>query len=170
MSIFDYKYNKKTGDETVEQPAEGKKRKKKSEIDTKGETENFFTRNVKLITFLVCLGIFLAVFGPISVFRIRDYIEERSSKEIPMTAADVLTLAQRHDTLYLTDFADFEKGVESETFYLIDVAPHFIVSVGAASVEAPVDHFTVTNTATDKKVDIMAADYNEDALRALLGS
>ncbi|MBQ8212880.1 MAG: hypothetical protein IJZ80_02630 [Clostridia bacterium] len=33
------------------------------------KTENFFTRNVKLITFLVTVGVFLAVFGPISCWR-----------------------------------------------------------------------------------------------------
>lgn len=166
MSIFNYKYQKKTDD----QAAPERKRKKKSEVDTKGETETFFTRNVKLITFLICLGVFLAIFGPISVFRIMDYIEEKSSKGSPMTTEDVLSLAQRHDALYLSDFEGYEKGVETETFYLIDVAPHFIVSVSAASEDARIDHFTVTNTETDKKVDIMAEDYSEDELRALLGS
>ena len=41
--------------------------------DTVGKTENFFTRNVKLITFLICLGVFLAFFGPITVFTIINH-------------------------------------------------------------------------------------------------
>ena len=32
--------------------------------DTAGKTENFVTRNVKLITFLICMGVFLALFIP----------------------------------------------------------------------------------------------------------
>ena len=41
--------------------------------DTKGETETFATRNVRLITFLVCIGVFLAVFIPIGVVGISQY-------------------------------------------------------------------------------------------------
>ena len=49
--------------------------------DTKGETETFVTRNVKLITFLVCLAVFLTFFGPWSVIRIRQWIEEQETQQ-----------------------------------------------------------------------------------------
>ncbi len=48
----------------------------KTPAGTAGKTETFGSRHVKLITFLVCLGIFLAVFGPFSVFRIVRAVEE----------------------------------------------------------------------------------------------
>ena len=41
--------------------------------DTTGKTETFFTRNVKLITFLICIAVFLGIFGPLSVFHIYRY-------------------------------------------------------------------------------------------------
>jgi hypothetical protein len=49
--------------------------------DTVGKTETFGTRNVKLITFLVCLGVFLAFFGPWSVMRIMEWVEMQEQKE-----------------------------------------------------------------------------------------
>ena len=94
----------------VSDEAEQKKRKKQKP-DTAGKTENFFTNHVKLITFLICLGVFLAIFGPISVFRIRDYIEEKRAIANAMTVQDILELAEDRDQLYLADFEDFTKDM-----------------------------------------------------------
>ncbi len=79
--------------------------------DTKGKTENFFTRHVKLITFLCCLTVFLAVFGPWSIFRIMDYIEEKSDTRPYMTGADLLALSELDRNLYYDDIKGF-KGQE----------------------------------------------------------
>ena len=47
--------------------------------DTKGETETFVTRNVKLITFIICMAVFLAFFIPIAVIGFNDFIEITNS-------------------------------------------------------------------------------------------
>lgn len=164
MSILNFKYEKKS--ETAEQPA---KKRKKEEIDTKGKTENFFTNHVKLITFLICLGVFLAIFGPISVFRIRDYIEEKRAIANAMTVQDILELAEDRDQLYLSDFEDFTKDMAAESFYIIKVEPSYLVTVRSDSANGKLSYFVVKNIATEQTVDIMAANYSPDALRALLG-
>ncbi len=76
--------------------------------DTVGKTETFFTRHVKLITFLCCLGVFLAIFGPWSVFRIVDYIKEKSDDRIVMTGQDLLALSEMDRNLYYNDIKGFK--------------------------------------------------------------
>ena len=57
----------------------------RQQIDTAGKTENFFTRNVKLITFLICITV---IFSPFVVVYIQDTIEaKRLEKRPEMTVA-----------------------------------------------------------------------------------
>lgn len=72
--------------------------------DTIGKTENFATRHVKLITFLICLTVFLALAGPWSVFRIVDWYRERNAKT--MTVTDVVKLSEK-EGLALSDITSF---------------------------------------------------------------
>ena len=51
------------------------KQPKDERADTVGKTENFFSRNVKTITFCLTLAAFLAVFIPIGVIGI-DKLDE----------------------------------------------------------------------------------------------
>ena len=44
------------------------KKQPKVEEATVGQTETFVTRNVKLITFLVCVAVFLVFLGPLSIW------------------------------------------------------------------------------------------------------
>ena len=64
------------------------------EIDTAGQTETFWTRNVRLLTFLICVAVFLVAFGPYSVFRISSCIAENRLEGEEMTVMDVWDLAQ----------------------------------------------------------------------------
>ena len=52
--------------------------------------EGFAGRNVKVITFAVCMVLFFAFFGPISFFRIRDCAEKESAKKLPELTADMV--------------------------------------------------------------------------------
>ena len=86
--------------------------------DTAGKTETFFTRNVKLITFLICIAVFLGIFGPLSVFHIYRYYTEmqEDASYVDMTVDDLRALAKRADTLTEKDFERFtrEDGGEWE--------------------------------------------------------
>ena len=83
------------------------------EQQTAGKTETFVTRNVKLITFLVCLTVFLVFLGPISVWQISEWIahaEQEALEEsyIPMDA--LLIIADKAGDAHWRDFRSFGKS------------------------------------------------------------
>ena len=57
-------------------------------------SESFVSRHIRTITFLICLGIFLALFGPISIFTVKGWIGDRTSKAPTMTADELIRLMQ----------------------------------------------------------------------------
>ena len=78
----------------------------RQQIDTAGKTENFFTRNVKLITFLICITI---IFSPFVVTYIQDVIDARREAELPqLTVDDLVFVAERGKDLRQRDLAKFE--------------------------------------------------------------
>lgn len=166
MSIFDFKYQKKKeaeANEVLEPQVD--------EIDTAGQTETFWTRNVKLITFLICVAVFLTVFGPMSVFRIAKYIEENRDEGEEMSVETVLELSNRHQALRLSDFKKYEKTIsdgEDAILYFLTVEEDYLVMVGAESKKGYLTCFTVTDTRTDKTVDVMAVGFSTASLQALL--
>ena len=68
-------------------------------------TETFFTRNIRLITFLVCVGLFLAFCGPVSVFTVSRMIRERTDGKntVPMTVEECIRLSELPEKV---DFSD----------------------------------------------------------------
>ena len=65
----------------------------RQQIDTKGKTETFFTRNVKLITFLICITV---IFSPFVGTYIQDMINARREAERPeLTVDELVFIAER---------------------------------------------------------------------------
>ncbi len=78
----------------------------RQQIDTAGKTENFFTRNVKLITFLICVTVILS---PFVLTYIQDTIEDkRLAKRPEMTVDELVLIAERAKDLRQRDLAKFE--------------------------------------------------------------
>ena len=78
----------------------------RAQIDTAGKTETFFTRNVKLITFLICITV---IFSPFVVTYIQDVIDARREAERPeLTVDDLLFIAERGKDLRQRDLSKFE--------------------------------------------------------------
>ena len=76
------------------------------QIDTKGKTETFFTRNVRLITFLICVTVILS---PFVITYIQDVIEEKRMEKRPsMTVEELVFVAERGKDLRQRDLAKFE--------------------------------------------------------------
>ena len=71
--------------------------KQKDLPEAAGKTESFFTRNVRVITFLICIAVFLAFFGPVSVFTVGKIIEKRTNQKQAMTVEESLKLAENPD-------------------------------------------------------------------------
>ncbi len=167
MKGLNFRFEKKrTEDEprpiSVEEP----------EIDTAGQTETFWTRNVRLLTFLICMAVFLAVFGPYSVFRIRACMVENRLEGDPMTVEDVIDLAALHDQLKFSDFQRFERSEskgEDTLYYAVRVEEKYLVMVGASERRGPLTYFTVSRIDNDRTVDVMGVNYQPTELYDLLG-
>ncbi len=90
--------------------------------DTAGQTETFFSANVKLITFLVTIAVLLALIGPWSVFQIKKWIdanEQEDQQEVLMTAEQLDRVVARGTELTWADFAGLTYDVVSEkTVYI----------------------------------------------------
>ena len=82
----------------------------RKQIDTAGKTETFFTRNVKLITFLVCVTIILS---PFAIVYIKDTIEDRRLANRPeMTVDELVLISERAKDLRQADLAKFKDYCE----------------------------------------------------------
>ena len=80
------------------------------QIDTRGKTETFFTRNVKLITFLICITV---IFSPFVIVYIQDTLEAKRLEERPdMTVEELLTISRKGNDLRQRDLAKFADYME----------------------------------------------------------
>ena len=119
----------------------------RKQIDTAGKTETFFTRNVKLITFLICVAI---IFSPFVVTYIKDVIEEKRLEKRPdMTVEELFLIAQKGKDLSQRDLAKYEGYCDKSemqgmkyAMYHIPVADRFMLSV---NFDAEQDHLMSLN-------------------------
>lgn len=122
---------------------------KKYDPSKDSSTETFFTRNVRTITFLICMAVFLAVAGPWSFFRIRDAIYEyQESKREPMTVADVIQLSEYTRDVFLSDVDKF-KGERSnwtnEIHYTVEIEDKYLLYVVAEPNTQKILYATLTH-------------------------
>ena len=106
--------------------------------DTQGKTETFFTRNVRLITFLICITVFLGIFGPLSVFHIVRHFNEikEEASYTEMTVEDLRVLLKRADTLTEKDITryahddggDWKVADKTGRMYYIQLGERFQLS------------------------------------------
>lgn len=123
--------------EKRENPYLRKNRVKKNTVDndeddapTVGKTENFGSRNVKTITFLVCLAIFLAVLGPISIFRIVDIVGKAQDNSKPqMTMNNVVGFSEAANVSWnsLKEFRYEDKSTKDNIKYVFTVSEDYEV-------------------------------------------
>lgn len=160
------------------QDEEQSKTMKKQKPDTAGKTENFFTNHVKLITFLVCLGVFLVFLGPISVFTVMDYLEKKNDPRIPMTEVDLIALSELDRDLYFSDIEGFrgtkdiktvkynvdgsEDGAtaekEVEIYYYLSVGEDYSALAIADIETEKIIYFRVSNRRNQMHADVLTDD------------
>lgn len=57
--------------------------------------EGFAGRNIRVITFAICIALFLLFCGPFSFFRIRDCADQRHAEKMPeLSVSDMIAFAQ----------------------------------------------------------------------------
>ena len=139
------------------------------EDDTAGQTETFMTRNVKLITFLVCLALFLTFFGPWSVKRIREWVAqqemEQAIAETAITYDEMLEIIQRGSMLDWSDFEGHYYEVLWETGMCIrqytvtvEEGEGYRLMVSAASEIAPLDSVLLIRNSDHAEVELLDGD------------
>ena len=158
--MLDWKYRPKTNEE----PAAEQEIKAKEEPLGEEKPEGFASKNAKTITFLVMVALFLVFLGPLSVFTIRDRIQEaREANKPEMTADDLLDLSALKMDITMDDVREF-KGHESEndgTISYIIYADEFIFY---AEQEWDSSVLTYTNLRTRNKDKVKEIDIRTDSV------
>ena len=148
----------------------------RQQIDTAGKTETFFTRNVKLITFLICV---VVIFSPFVLTYIQDTIEDKRLEKRPeMTVDNLVAIAERGDDLRqrdLSNFVGYRTEVEMQgmkyVMYRIPIT-HKDDLVLSISFDASLDyvfHLKLINQDTKEELDLLS-DEVKDLEEFLTGS
>lgn len=148
----------------------------RQQIDTAGKTETFFTRNVKLITFLICV---VVIFSPFVLTYIQDTIEDKRLEKRPeMTVDNLVAIAERGDDLRqrdLSSFVGYRTEVEMQgmkyAMYRIPIV-HEDDLVLSISFDASLDyvfHLKLINQDTKEELDLLS-DEVKDLEEFLTGS
>ena len=148
----------------------------RQQIDTAGKTETFFTRNVKLITFLICV---VVIFSPFVLTYIQDTIEDKRLEKRPeMTVDNLVAIAERGDDLRqrdLSSFVGYRTEVEMQgmkyAMYRIPIT-HEDDLVLSISFDASLDyvfHLKLVNQDTKEELDLLS-DEVKDLEEFLTGS
>ena len=148
----------------------------RQQIDTVGKTETFFTRNVKLITFLICVVVILS---PFVLTYIQDTIEDKRLEKRPeMTVDNLVAIAERGDDLRqrdLSSFVGYRTEVEMQgmkyAMYRIPIV-HEDDLVLSISFDASLDyvfHLKLINQDTKEELDLLS-DEVKDLEEFLTGS
>ena len=72
--------------------------------------EGFVQSHIRLITFIVCIGVFLALFGPWSYFKIRDAIESSNRMENDLTDISMMNvygISEKGEGVTWSDFSNY---------------------------------------------------------------
>ena len=125
------------------------------------KTENFFTRNVRLITFLVTLGVFLALFLPIAIPKVREYWGQEVDTRDKLTLQRLVTLSEQKDGIALRQLTEYqceEQEKDFEIWCYIDVEPCYQVLAVADKKTRLVVYCTLLNVDTGESVDVLTED------------
>ncbi len=138
--------------------------KREESAMTVGKTETFIGRNVKLVTFLVCLGLFLALFGPWSIWRIHEWQTQRAQeREIAATAfseEDLRDLIDQGARLTWADFAGhYYEAIWESGMCIREYAvrgDEFSLMVSASSDSAALDSVLLIRQSDHASVDLLS--------------
>lgn len=120
----------------------------------------FLEDHARLITFLICVALFLAVFWPIAMPEGRDVYSNRA--QLPyMTANDLFYLAKLKSGIsesLLTQYVHDRVQTTYEVYYFIPVEPHYEALVVFGRDTKLLLLFHISNTETDQKIDALQDD------------
>lgn len=144
---------------------------RKREQETVGKTETFFSRNVRLITFLICMAVFFGTVGPWSVFKIYEYIGQAQDTRVEMTLSDLHTLAARSASLTQKDLDGFYgerdvrtvDGIEVEVYYQIPIGQEYSLFATSVTSTGRIMYLQLTDLNTFERIDLLDKNADLDA-------
>lgn len=142
------------------------RRKNEPYADSAGQTETFFSRHVRLITFLVTVGVFWLVLGPIFVLEAKDYFGQEQDGRPQMKLYDVITLSEQDGDLFKNQLTKFmcEESVQegqNTTLIRIDIEPHYRLFATTDDLTGVVVYCKLLNEKTGEEINVL-----EDDVRA----
>ncbi len=154
--MLDWKYRPKTDEDRA---AETEKKAEK-EREKEEKPEGFASKNAKTITFTVMLVLFLAFFGPISVFTIYNQISKAEENQgVEITEADLIELGKLGTALTM-DHLRYYRGTESEgdhtVTYLIRTEEYILHAAQEKATGAM--RVLLTDVETEDQIDVMTED------------
>ena len=122
----------------------------------------FINDHLRLVTFLVTLALFMAVFIPIAYYESKDYFSVRGDVRPEMTTGDLIVLADRvgERTLTPSDFSKYrcvERESEDGKYvnYIIEIDDVYRVMVDFNVETNEMLVFMLSDSETDQSVDIL---------------
>lgn len=120
----------------------------------------FLEEHARLITFLLCVALFLAIFWPIAMPQERERYSNRH--ELPyMTSSELVYLAGLKSGIsesMVSKYVHDRVQTTYEIYYFIPINPHYEALVVFARDTKLLLFFHISNTETDQKIDALKED------------
>ena len=122
--------------------------------------ENFFSKHVRLITFLITVGVFLVLFMPLAIPEIKEYWGQYADMRDPMTIQRLVVLSEQDAIAerQLTEYKSKVDDSEYETYYYFDIDPHYQVIAVVDKNTRLVIYCNLLNEKTGERIDVLQAD------------
>jgi hypothetical protein len=91
----------------------------RQQIDTAGKTENFLTRNVRLLTFIACMMVIVAIMLGFGIYRAKNYGDLAQEPENMMEMEQLQTLIAKGSKLTWRDFDGYSREVVSDSIVYV---------------------------------------------------
>ena len=109
--------NRRNSEDTQPEPI--RRESKARPTDTVGQTENFFTRNVKLLTFICCMIVIVLIMMGFGIYRATHYGDQVETPENLMTSEQMQALVAKGARLTWKDFDGYACEVKSESIVYV---------------------------------------------------
>ena len=120
--------------------------------------EGFAGRNVKVITFAVCMVLFFAFFGPLSFFRIRDCAEKREAKKLPeLTVENIIDFCNDKTLLTMNRLRNYRgvyKPADKGNTYTAEFS-HYMLLAFEDPATGKMTFCEVTDLQTEARLDLL---------------
>ena len=127
--------------------------------------ENFFSANVRLITFVITVAVFLGLFLLLEIPNIKDYWRQYTDMRDTMTIQRLVVLSEQDaiSERQIKEYRSKTNDDEYETWYYFDIEPHYQVIAVVDKNTDLVIYCNVLNEKTGERIDVL-----KDDLRAYI--